>query len=123
MQSALAEMSIDDASKDLDDDMEFVDVMGMYSDPTYEALILVQSRKTFLSLILKARMKKLRRPRWLQVKKRCRMKSGKLGKYAQAISLDGSYLRDILASEIQIGEGHCRGRCTSTGYVQSCCCD
>jgi hypothetical protein len=123
MQSALAEMSIDDASKDLDDDVEFVDVMGMYSDPTYKALILVQSRMTFLSLILKARMKKLRRPRWLQVKKRCRMKSGKLGKYAQAISLDGSYLRDILASEIQIGEGHCRSRCTSTGYIQSRCCN
>ena len=30
MQSALAEMSIEDASKDLDDDVEFIDVMGMY---------------------------------------------------------------------------------------------
>ncbi len=60
MQAALAEMSIEDTSKDLDDDVEFVDVKGMVlSNPRYEALISVQRRKTFSNLILKARMKKL----------------------------------------------------------------
>jgi hypothetical protein len=101
MQAALAEMSIDDASKDLDDDVEFVDVKGMIpSNPRYEALIFVQRRKTFSNPTLKARTKKLH-PRWLQVIKRCRMKRDGLGRYARAISWGGSWLRDILpASEI-----------------------
>ena len=75
MQAALAEMSIEDPSKDLDDDVEFVDIKGMIlSNPRYEALIFAQRRKTFSNPILKARMKKLYWPRWLQVRKRCRTK-------------------------------------------------
>ena len=48
MQAALAEMSIEDDSKDLDDDVEFSNLMGMVlSNPIYKALIWCRGGRHF----------------------------------------------------------------------------